>query len=198
MAMAFSRAAFTVVYPIVRGTSPLVTILFAGVVFQEYFSWTQWLGLAVLSLGIFGLAVYNIIKLQEESARLIFAVAIALATGVTVAIYTTVDAYGVRTAPNPFTYLAWLFVLDGFIMPIIWLGWKRQPEHLQNLHKILPLGMIGGLIAVLSFGSIMLATRLDQVGKIAVLRETSTVFAAIIGWVLLKEVVGQDGLYLFR
>jgi len=196
--MAFSRAAFTVVYPIVRGTSPLVTILFAGVVFQEYFSWTQWLGLAVLSLGIFGLAVYNIIKLQEESARLIFAVAIALATGVTVAIYTTVDAYGVRTAPNPFTYLAWLFVLDGFIMPIIWLGWKRQPEHLQNLHKILPLGMIGGLIAVLSFGSIMLATRLDQVGKIAVLRETSTVFAAIIGWVLLKEVVGQDGLYLFR
>jgi len=190
MAMAFSRAAFTVVYPIVRGTSPLVTILFAGVVFQEYFSWTQWLGIAVLSLGIFGLAVYNIIKLQEESARLIFAVAIALATGVTVAIYTTVDAYGVRTAPNPFTYLAWLFVLDGFIMPIIWLGWKRQPEHLQNLHKILPLGMIGGLIAVLSFGSIMLATRLDQVGKIAVLRETSTVFAAIIGWVLLKEVVG--------
>ncbi len=190
MAMAFSRAAFTIVYPIVRGTGPLVTVLFAGVVFNEFFTLIQWLGIGVLSLGIFGLAAYNISKQQEDSSRLIHAVAIALATGVAVAIYTTVDAYGVRAADNPFTYLAWLFVLDGFVMPIIWVGWKRKPEHLKNIRRILPMGMVGGLLAIGSFGSIMLATRLDQVGKAAVLRETSTVFAAIIGWVVLKEVVG--------
>ena len=190
MAMAFSRAAFTIVYPIVRGTGPLVTVLLAGIVFKEYFSFTQWIGIVVLCTGIFGLAIYNVIKIREEPSRLLLAVVIALVTGITVAIYTTVDAYGVRTAENPFTYLAWLFVLDGIIMPVIWLIWKSKPQHFENLSTILPVGIIGGLFAVLSFGSIMLATRLDQVGKAAVLRETSTVFAAIIGWVILKETVG--------
>jgi drug/metabolite transporter (DMT)-like permease len=51
-------------------------------------------------------------------------------------------------------------------------------------------GFAGGLIAFLSFGSIMMATRLDKVGEAAVLRETSTVFAALIGWLVLKETVG--------
>jgi len=51
-------------------------------------------------------------------------------------------------------------------------------------------GLLGGFIAYLSFGSVMLATRLDKVGEAAVLRETSTVFAALIGWFFLREVVG--------
>ena len=51
-------------------------------------------------------------------------------------------------------------------------------------------GLIGGVVAFFSFGSIMLATRLDKVGEAAVLRETSTVFAALIGWLVLKESTG--------
>ena len=51
-------------------------------------------------------------------------------------------------------------------------------------------GVIGGFVGILSFGSIMLATRLDKVGEAAILRETSTVFAALIGWYFLKEPVG--------
>jgi drug/metabolite transporter (DMT)-like permease len=51
-------------------------------------------------------------------------------------------------------------------------------------------GFIGGLVAFASFGSVMLATRLDNVGEAAVLRETSPVFAALIGWLVLKETVG--------
>ena len=45
-------------------------------------------------------------------------------------------------------------------------------------------------MAITSFGSILLATRLDKVGEAAILRETSTVFAALIGWFFLKETVG--------
>lgn len=55
---------------------------------------------------------------------------------------------------------------------------------------LLQRGFIGGIVAFFSFGSIMLATRLDKVGEAAILRETSTVFAAIIGWYFLKETVG--------
>jgi drug/metabolite transporter (DMT)-like permease len=58
------------------------------------------------------------------------------------------------------------------------------------LGALLRRGVIGGLIAYVSFGSIMLATRIDKVGQAAVLRETSVVFAALIGWLFLRERVG--------
>jgi len=57
-------------------------------------------------------------------------------------------------------------------------------------------GYIGGFVAILSFGSIMLATRLDKVGEAAILRETSVVFAALIGWLVLKERVGPRRIVL--
>ena len=57
-------------------------------------------------------------------------------------------------------------------------------------------GVIGGLVAFMSFGAIMMATRLDKVGEAAVLRETSTVFAALIGWLMLGENVGPRRLAL--
>ena len=57
-------------------------------------------------------------------------------------------------------------------------------------------GVIGAFVAFFSFGSIMVATRLDNVGEAAVLRETSTVFAALIGWLVLGEKVGPRRLTL--
>ena len=58
------------------------------------------------------------------------------------------------------------------------------------LAALLARGVAGGLVAYVSFGSIMLATRIDKVGQAAVLRETSVVFAALIGWAVLGERVG--------
>jgi len=57
-------------------------------------------------------------------------------------------------------------------------------------------GVLGAVVAWFSFGSIMLATRIDTVGQAAVLRETSTVFAALIGWLVLGEKVGRAQLAL--
>ncbi len=56
--------------------------------------------------------------------------------------------------------------------------------------RLVGIGLAGSIIAFGSFGAVMLATRLDKVGEAAVLRETSTVFAALIGWLVLKETVG--------
>src|SRR6056297_1183469 len=140
-AMAYTKGAYTVVYPVVRGTVPLA------------------LGLAV-------------------------------ATGLFVALYTTYDAYGIRAAADPFTFLAWFFFLDGMsILPIAGLRWRNMVAR-PAIGPLALRGVAGGLVAFFSFGSIMLATRLDKVGEAAVLRETSTVFAALIGWLVLKETVG--------
>ncbi|WP_282127220.1 EamA family transporter [Roseobacter litoralis] len=191
-AMAYTRGAYTVVYPVVRGTGPLFAVIGAYLIFGETFTIIQWAGIAVLLAGIFGLAIYNMVYLVSERDTLHAALGLAVITGLFVALYTTYDAYGIRATANPFTFLAWFFLIDGFFMPILaarrWLGMAvdARPE----LPPLMVRGVTGGFIAFFSFGSIMLATRLDKVGEAAVLRETSTVFAAIIGWAFLKETVG--------
>jgi drug/metabolite transporter (DMT)-like permease len=189
-AMAYSRGAFTVVYPIVRGTGPLVTVLAAGFVFGEVYSAVQWSGVLLLSGGIFVLAGLNIAQAGVGRVVLVKAVWLAFLTGLFTAAYTTYDAYGIRFTPDPFTFLAWFFVLDGLIFPWI-AAWRyaRMPVA-PDLDGLARRGIAGGLVAYVSFGSVMLATRLDKVGQAAVLRETSVVFAALIGWLFLKERVG--------
>ncbi|MEP5729237.1 MAG: DMT family transporter [Sulfitobacter sp.] len=189
-AWAYTKGAYTVVYPVVRGTGPLFAVVGAYLIFNETFSATQWIGLAVLLAGIFGLALYNMLYLVSERETLHAALGLAVLTGIFVALYTTYDAYGIRATADPFTFLAWFFMVDGIVMPLIALRRWRNMAHPPKITPLMIRGIIGGCVAFLSFGSIMLATRLDKVGEAAVLRETSTVFAALIGWVFLKETVG--------
>ena len=81
-------------------------------------------------------------------------------------------------------------MIDGLVMPIIAASHWRAMATRPALGPLMVRGVIGGLVAFASFGAIMMATRLDKVGEAAVLRETSTVFAAVIGVVFLKETVG--------
>ena len=189
-ATAYTKGAYTVVYPVVRGTGPLFAVIGAYLIFDETFSLTQWLGVAVLLAGIFGLAAYNLAFLETERATLKLALGLAVITGLFVALYTTYDAYGIRATADPFTFLAWFFMFDGLVMPVIAaLRWRNMTAR-PALAPLMLRGVVGGLVAFSSFGAIMLATRLGKVGEAAVLRETSTVFAALIGWLVLKETVG--------
>ncbi len=190
LAKAYTRGAFTAVYPIMRGTGPLATVIFAGFVFGETFTPTQWAGVACLSGGIFALAVYNVSKAGLDRSTLMAGIAFAAATGVFVAIYTTYDAYGIRLAPNPFTFVVWFFIVDSLVFPLLaYRMWVRDPTP-PRFWPMMRWGFFGSCLAFLSFGAVMLATRLDKVGEAAVLRETSVIFAALIGWVILKEPVG--------
>ncbi|WP_421701318.1 EamA family transporter [Aliiroseovarius sp.] len=189
-AYTYTLGSYTVVYPVVRGTGPLFTVIGAWFLFGEVFTWVQWAGVAVLLAGIYGLAAYNLKHWQIGRDKLRPALAMAVLTGGFVAAYTTWDAYGIRATADPFTFLAWFFFIDGLaIPPIAYLRWR----NMQNRPAVGPLmakGVSGAFIAYMSFGSIMLATRLDSVGEAAVLRETSTVFAALIGWLMLGESTG--------
>ncbi|MBU2959016.1 DMT family transporter [Paracoccus sp. 1_MG-2023] len=188
-AQTYQRGAYIVVYPVVRGSAPFFAVLAAMLVFHERFNTVQWLGLALLVGGIFALAAHNYRKVTVGRETLVPALLWALATGATVALYTTYDAWGIRLAQNPFTFLAWFFLLDAFFMPI-WNMRRLAALPRSELGPLMGRGVIGALVAFASFGSIMIATRLDEVGRAAVLRETSTVFAALVGWLILGEKVG--------
>lgn len=189
-AMAYSRGAYTVVYPVVRGTGPLFTVIGAWLLFAERFTPVQWLGVGVLLMGIYGLAVYNLRTVRVARETLPAALGLAVMTGLFVALYTTIDAYGIRATANPFTFIVWLFLIDGICIPFYALYRWRRMEVRSDTRGLLARGVIGAVVAYMSFGSIMLATRLDKVGEAAVLRETSPVFAAIIGVLVLRETVG--------
>lgn len=190
MAMAYSRAAFTVVYPVVRGTGPLVTVAIASVVFAEAYSPVQWLGVLLLSGGILALAVVNLRSATVGRDELRNGLVIAFLGGISVAVYTTYDAWGIRATPDPFTFLAWFFLITAIDFPLI-AAWRyARMLSPPAPGPLLRRGLAGALIAYVSFGAVMLATRLDKVGQAAVLRETSVVFAAVIGWAFLGERVG--------
>ncbi len=194
-AMTYSRGAYAVVYPVVRGTGPFFAVIGAGILFGEHFTAGQWAGVAVLLTGIFGLAVYNLRTITVDRETMVPALFWAVVTGMFVALYTTYDAYGIRATADPFTFLAWFFLIDGLFMPVYT---RRRWRHLPS-SEIVPLmkrGVIGAFTAYFSFGAILLATRLDNVGEAAVLRETSTVFAALIAWLMLGDRVGPRRLTL--
>jgi len=194
-AMTYARGAYTVVYPVVRGTGPLFTVIGAGVFFGEHYGPGQWAGVGVLVAGIFGLALYNRRYLTAARDTLGSALAWAVITGMFVAAYTTYDAYGIRATANPFTFLAWFFVMDAISMPVF------QARRLVAVPRgerraLYARGFVGAIVAFLSFGAILMATRIDKVGQAAVIRETSTVFAALIGRLMLGERVGPARLAL--
>ncbi|MEC7760738.1 MAG: DMT family transporter [Pseudomonadota bacterium] len=186
----YTLGSYTVVYPVVRGTGPLFTVIGAGILFGEHFTMTQWVGVGLLVAAIYGLALYNLKHWQVGRDKLKPALGMAVVTGLFVALYTTVDAYGIRATPDPFTFLAWFFMLDGITFGVYGaVRYARMPDR-PTFAPLALRGLIGGLVAFFSFGSVMMATRLDNVGQAAVLRETSTVFAALIGWLVLKESTG--------
>lgn len=187
LAMAYTRGDFTAVYPIVRGTGPLATVVIAGFVFGEFFTVGQWAGVALLSGAIFGLALYNLRHALDDFGRLRAALGLAVATGLITALYTVYDAYAIRQAVDPFTFIVWFFLLEGLLFPaLLWPRWRVA----EDLGPVFRRGLLGALIAYVSFGSIFLATRLDKVGEAAALRETSVIFAALIGWLVLGERIG--------
>lgn len=194
-ASAYSVGSYTVVYPVVRGIGPVFTVIGAGILFNESFAAVQWLGVAMLATGILGLAVYNLRNTTTDRARLPLALGLAVMTGGFVALYTTWDAFVIRATADPLTFVAWFFLIDGIAFPLAYLTYKkgRVPRPFTPLIK---LGITGAIVAILSFGGIMLATRLDKVGEAAVLRETSVVFAALIAYLFWGEKVGPRRLSL--
>jgi multidrug transporter EmrE-like cation transporter len=193
MALAYTRAAYTVVYPVVRGTGPLITLAFAALFLGEHYGPLQWFGVAALSAAILALAGVNLRGASVDLRALRAGLAWAFAGGLLVAVYTTYDAWGIRLTPDPFTFLAWFFFITAMDFPVL-MGARlirRQVDVTGEVRGLMVRGVIGALVAFVSFGGIMLGTRIGKVGEVAALRETSTLFAALIGWAVLGEKVGR-------
>ena len=113
-------------------------------------------------------------------------VATALATGVLIALYTVTDGLGVRAAADPHSYTFWLFFLDGFPLVLVVVLLKRR-ETLRVMRTNWVPGLFAGVVSLFAIWLVMWALALAPMAYVSALRETSTMFAVVIGVVFLKE-----------
>ena len=180
----YRLGAFNQTYPIARGTSPLTVALGAYFLAHEHLPAVALAGVVVLAVGLMSLAF--------SSGRLgraeLPAVGAAVLTGLAIASYTLVDGLGVRRAHDPLAYAALLFVLLGPVFPAVVL--VRRPLSVWRPGPAVTRGLIAGALTLAAYTIVLWAQTRAPLADVAALRETSVVWAAIIGTVFLKERFG--------
>ena len=185
LAGAYRQGEFSYAYPLMRGTAPLLTTAVAVVVLQEPLSPGGMLGIALLSLGILLLAGDALRARTRRPAPTVF----ALANALVISAYTLVDGLGVRRSGDPASYIAWLLFLSALGLLSFVLVRRRGALGL-HIRAYWKQGLLGGLCTMLSYGLALWAMTHASVPLVAALRETSVIFATLIGTVSLKEHFG--------
>lgn len=168
------------VYPVARGGSPLLLALVSAPVMGEALSVGQAAGVGLISLGIISLSL-------GKGRRL--ALLYAVLTSCFIASYSTTDALGVRRSASPLGYIAWLFFLDS-VMMLAFGFWRRGRGLFSPTRVDWRQWIGGGILATAAYGIVVWCYNLGTVAPVAALRETSVVFAALIGSLFLGERFG--------
>ncbi len=183
LAAAYRRGDLSQVYPIARGVAPCVVAAMAAAYAGESLTGSRALGTALVAGSIFSLTLGRGILPTAP------AVGAALVTGVMIGAYTYVDARGVRASNAPFDFIAWTFFLD--VIPItIVAALFRAGRLVAFVRTEIWYGAGGALMATLAYGTVMWAMATSPMAGVAALRETSVIFAALIGTRLLGEPFG--------
>ena len=186
LATAYGYGGLGQVYPIARGSAPLLVLVLAWLTLGEAVSGTQLLAVLVTSLGIAALAFRGSAAARLSPRGLFF----AFGTAAFIGAYTTVDAAGARAAGSPHGYALTLFVLDG-LSCLAYALWRRGPAPLLATARLeWRAALWGGLMCLAGYWLVIWALTLAPAATVAALRETSVVIAALLGTFLLKEPLG--------
>ncbi|WP_438293401.1 EamA family transporter [Streptomyces sp. HUAS TT7] len=181
----FTLGDFGQMYPIARGTAPLVVTVLAAVFVHEMPGAWQMAGVAVACAGLVGVALWGLRGSRPDWP----AILAALATGLTIAGYTVVDGMGVRASGTSFGYIAWLMILEGLAIPAYAL-YRRRSQLAVDLRPFAVRGLLGAALSVTAYGLVLWAQTRAPLAPIAALRESSIIVGAAIGAVFFKERFG--------
>jgi len=186
---AYRHGELGLTYPIMRGFAPLLVALGSSTFVGEAPSLAAWLGIVGISAGVALVGLAHPGEALHHRKALLF----AFVNAGLIALYTTVDGLGVRAAGGALQYVLVLFVLDALPYPIIvWL--TRPPDERAALRAYVrrrwPVALLGGGASIGAYGIALWAMTRAPVASVAALRETSVLFAAVLGTVLLKERFG--------
>lgn len=186
---AMGRGDLSLVFPVMRGAAPLLTAFTALIFLGERLAPLAWAGLAVASGAVifFALPPKGVgLRQHPNKAALLW----AAGTAVGISLYNVTDARGVRIAADPLTFIVWLFLVDGLLITLTALALRRDALRSAIAMKW-RYGVAAGALSILSFGAALYAFSLMETAKVSALRETSVVFAALMGSLFLGEGFGR-------
>jgi drug/metabolite transporter (DMT)-like permease len=177
----YESSAFSAVYPVARGTGPLFTALGAILLLHEQPPLIELVGILLICGGVIAIGISH---RASEGAKegLLY----ALGTGFTIGCYTLIDATGVRSVPEAFTYVLWFFVAHGLCVLVTAPGIRGRAVVIEA-RKQWKLGIVLGVLSITTYGSAMLAYRFGATAQIAALRETSVLFGTALAMSFLGE-----------
>lgn len=170
------------IYPLARGSAPLLIAMGAFMFAGELLSPLALAGVVLASAGIVSLAFEHGPPWRGDARPLLY----ALATGLFIASYSVTDGLGVRLSESPLGYIAWLFFLDGW-PPLLFALWRRYGRIRRYLRAEWRTCIGSGVASMLAYGLVIYAMSLGAMALVSAVRETSVIFAALIGMFILRE-----------
>ena len=183
LARAYRVGDLSFAYPLMRGTAPMLVAVLGSIFLRELPGPAMLLGIMLISLGIVSIAFVQRRGHPASAAWWAFANAAIIAA------YTLVDGAGARVSGNALSYVAWLIFLEG-IPFVTWVLIRRGRPALTYLRASARTGVLGGACSLAAYGIVLWAMTRAPVAAVAALRETSVLFAALIGALWLKEGFG--------
>lgn len=177
---AYRHGEFARVYPLARGMSPLLVTVVTVTVLGAQLSPGELVGIALI-VGALGALVFVGGRPRRGDG-----LGLAAATGVVIASYTLVDGVGVRASGAALGYASLLFALQGPVLPVV-CRLLAGPGFTTRLVRHAPVGLLGGLLSLLSYGAVVWAQSLGSLALVSALRETSVLFAGAIGAMFFAE-----------
>ncbi len=185
--IAYRTGDLSIVYPIARGLAPILIAVGAFIWVDEQLPIIVWLGILAVSAGIL-LLTRGVFASGIARTGLVAAVGVA----VIIASYSIVDGVGVRVSDSPLGYIGWLFVCEIFVVAFVFTNrWDRLRKMPR---RALAIGLFGGIVSATAYGLVLYAKTQAPLGVVSALRETSVIFAALIGIYWFSEGPRRDRL----
>ncbi|WP_163510031.1 EamA family transporter [Fodinicola acaciae] len=184
--LSYQLSDFGQAYPLARGTAPLLVAVAAAVFVGESLASAQIAGVIIVSGGLIAVALFG----RQNGRMHTAAVTAAVATGVAIASYTTVDGVGVRASGSPAGYIGWLMLCQGVAMLVVAVAVRRR-ELWPAIRPVWRRGLVGGVLGITGYGLVLWAQTRGALAPIAALRETSILIGAVIGAVVFHERFGR-------
>ena len=167
------------IYPISRGSSCLFVAIISILFLSSDISVSGFIGILIVCIGLF------LISYSKNLSFNFRGFALAISTAILITAYTLIDGVGVRLSENGFSYIYWLFTLNGIPLLIIGLiskyGLRKRETYTFRS------GIAAGFFATSSYAIVVWSMQFIEIAYVSSIREISIVFAAIIGMVFLFE-----------
>ncbi len=186
LTFAYERGDLSRVYPIARGAAPMIVAIIGAIWMIDPVTPTEYAGIALLGLGI-ALMAWGVFTDGENRKLLPFAFGSACAT----AAYTLIDGLGARISGDAVAYIAWVFVADGILFPLTMVG-TRGLSVIPRGRRDWVLGTIASAASYGAYSVSVWAMMVAPIALVAALRETSILFAVLIGWLVFGETMGRN------